>query len=49
LSDVVGLFSVNFFTKRLAPDYVSRIPDYLMELVGILKGMGDFWALPEQG
>jgi hypothetical protein len=49
LSDVVGLFSVNFFTKRLEPDYVSRIPDYLMELVGILKGMGDFWALPEQG
>ena len=48
LSDVVGLFSVNFFTKRLEPDYVSRIPDYLMELVGILKGMGDFWAPPEQ-
>jgi hypothetical protein len=48
LSDVVGLFSVNFFTKRLEPDYVSRIPDYLMELVGILKGMGDFWALSEQ-
>ena len=48
LSDVVGLFSVNFFTKRLEPDYVSRIPDYLMELVAILKGMGDFWAPPEQ-
>ena len=49
LSDVAGLFSVNFFTKRLEPDYLSRLPDYLMELVGILKGMGDFWAPPEQG
>ena len=49
LSDVVGLFSVNFFTKRLEPDYVSRMPEYLMELVGILQGMGEFWAPPEPG
>ena len=49
LSDVAGLFSVNFFTKRLEPDYVSRLPDYLMELVGILQGMGEFWQPPEQG
>jgi len=49
LSDVAGLFSVNFFTKRLEPDYVSRIPDYLGELVGILQGMGKFWHPPEQG
>ena len=47
LADVVGLFSVNFFTKRLEPDYVSRIPDHLGELVGILKGMGEFWQPPE--
>ena len=47
LADVVGLFSVNFFTKRLEPDYVSRIPDYLGELVGILQGMGDFWRPSE--
>jgi len=49
LSDVAGLFSVNFFTKRLEPDYVSRIPDYLGELVGILQGMGKFWHPSEQG
>lgn len=49
LPDVVGLFSINFFTKRLEPDYVSRMPEYLMELVGILKGMGEFCAPPEQG
>ena len=47
LSDVVGLFSVNFFTKRLDPDYASRMQDYLMELIGILKGMGSFWQPPE--
>jgi hypothetical protein len=47
LADVAGLFSVNFFTKRLEPDYVSHIPEYLGELVGILKGMGDFWQPPE--
>jgi len=49
LSDVAGLFSVSFFSKRLESDYVSRIPEYLVELVGILNGMGDFWQPPEQG
>jgi hypothetical protein len=49
LSDVARLFSINFFTKRLEPDYVSRMPEYLMELIGILQGMGEFWAPPEQG
>jgi len=48
LSDVVGLFSSNFFTRRLDPDYASRIQEYLMELIGILKGMGSFWQPPEQ-
>jgi hypothetical protein len=47
LSAVLGLFSINFFTKRLEPDYASRMQDYLMELVEILKGMGSFWQ-PEQ-
>ena len=48
LSDVAGLFSVNFFTKRLDSDYVSRMQDYLTELIGILKGMGSFWQPPEE-
>jgi hypothetical protein len=47
LSDVAELFSGNFFTKRLDPDYVSRMQDYLMELIEILKGMGPFWQPPE--
>jgi hypothetical protein len=48
LSDVAALFSVNFFTKRLDPDYASRMQDYLKELIEILKGMGSFWQPPEQ-
>ena len=48
LSDVAALFSVNFFTKRLDPDYASRMQGYLMEWIGILKGMGSFWQPPEQ-
>jgi hypothetical protein len=48
LSDIVRLFSVNFFTKRLDSDYVSSMKGYLMELIGILKGMGSFWQPPEQ-
>jgi hypothetical protein len=48
LSDVVGLFSANFFTKRLDPDYASSMQDYLIELIGILKGMGSFWQPSEQ-
>jgi len=42
LSDVAELFSGNFFIKRLDPDYASHMQDYLMELIGILKGMGSF-------
>jgi hypothetical protein len=48
LSDVAGLFSINFFTRRLDPDYVSHMQEYLGELVEALKGMGSFWQPPEQ-
>jgi len=48
LSDVAGLFSTNFFTRRLDADYVSHMQEYLMELIGALKEMGSFWHLPEQ-
>ena len=48
LSDVVGLFSLSLFTQRLEPDYASRMPDYLSELTGILKGMGSFWQPPQE-
>ena len=48
LSDVAGLFSTNFFTRRLDPDYVSHMQEYLKELIEALKGMGSFWQPPEQ-
>jgi hypothetical protein len=48
LSNVAGLFSMNFFNKRLDADYVSHLQEYLMELIGALKGMGSFWQSPEQ-
>ena len=48
LTDVAGLFSGNFFTRRLDPDYATCMPEYLMELIGILKGMGPFWQPTEQ-
>jgi hypothetical protein len=48
LSDIAGLFSGNLFTKRLDPDYATRMQGYLMELMGVLKGMGSFWQPPEQ-
>ena len=47
ISDIAGLFSGNFFTRRLDPDYVSHMQEYLMELIGNLKGMGSFWQPPE--
>ena len=48
VSDIAGLFSGNFFTKRLDSDYVSHMQDYLMELIGAMKNMGSFWQMPEQ-
>jgi len=48
LSDVAGLFSINFFTRRCDPDYVSHMQEYLGELIEALKGMGSFWQPSEQ-
>jgi hypothetical protein len=46
LPDVVKLFSIDLFKKRLEPDYVSRIGEYRMELIDNLKKMGSFWQPP---
>jgi hypothetical protein len=48
LSDVAGLFSMNLFSRRLDPDYASRMQAYFMELIAALKEMGPFWQPPEQ-
>jgi hypothetical protein len=47
LADVARLFSINFFTRRLDPNYASHMLEYMMELVGAVKGMGSFWQPPE--
>ncbi len=47
LSDMVGLFSAHFFSKRLEPDYVSHMQEYLVEVIGAMKDRGSFWQLPE--
>jgi len=47
ISDIAGLFSGKFFTRRLDPGYVFHMREYLMELIEKLKGMGSFWQPPE--
>ena len=47
LPDLVKLFSVNFFRRRMDADYVSRIPEYMVEFFATLKGIGKtgpFWV-----
>jgi hypothetical protein len=46
LPDMVRLFSGNFFTKRLEPDYVSHMQEYMMEMIGTFQEMGSFWQPP---
>ena len=48
VSEVAGLFSGNFFAKRLDSDYVSKMRNYMMELIGGMKEMGSFWQIPEK-
>lgn len=46
LPDLVKLFSIEFFRRRLDPDYVSRVPEYMGEFFATLKEIGKtgpFW------
>ena len=50
LADLVKLFSVTYFRKRLDPDYVSRSREYRKELVATLVEIGktgQFWQRPK--
>ena len=47
-ADVVTLFSSDFFTRRLDPDYASRMHGYMQEFVGQLKQMDPFWHPAKQ-
>ena len=46
LSDMAGIFSSNFFKRRLDPDYVSHMQEYMAEIVGAFHDRGAFWQLP---
>jgi hypothetical protein len=46
--DMAGIFSGNFFKKRLDPDYLSHMREYTMELVGAFQNRGSFWHLPHR-
>ncbi len=45
-ADLAKLFSVDFFRKRLDPDYVSHMQDYVVGFLGTLREIGKtgpFW------
>ena len=44
--DLVKLFSIEFFRRRLDPDYISCMQEYLAEFFATLKEIGKtgpFW------
>jgi len=48
LSDMVDLFSNDFFSKRMEPDYLAHMQEYERQLLGnSLAKMGAFWQPPE--
>jgi len=47
LADLVRLFSIDFFRRRLDPDYVTHMPEYMAEFLATLKEIGKtgpFWV-----
>jgi hypothetical protein len=48
LSDLMRLFSGQYFTKRREPDYFSHIREYLTEMITTLdslENVGSYWRL----
>jgi hypothetical protein len=49
LSDLVGVFSGSLFRRRLDSDFVSRSPEYMAELMGVMGELAKarpFWTPP---
>jgi len=44
--EMAKVFSGNFFRRRLDPDYVSHMREYMREVVAALQDRGSFWQLP---
>ena len=50
LDDLLRLFSGSYFRKRLDPDWVSRMREYMMETrttLGEIGKTGPFWQRPK--
>jgi hypothetical protein len=51
LKDLIALFSIDFFKKRLDPDYFSRLSEYIVGFFPMLQQIrktGPFW-IPGSG
>jgi hypothetical protein len=51
LPEMVGLFSGNFFTRRLDPDYISHYKEYMGEALGVFAEVAKtrpFWSPPSK-
>ena len=35
-----GMFSADLFRKRLAPDYLSKVPEYLGSMIALMEELG---------
>jgi len=46
LADMARAFSGNFFRRRLDPDYVSHLREYMKEMVRALHDRGSFLQIP---
>jgi len=45
---MVKIFSGRFFTRRLEPDYLSHMSEYMIEMVKAFQKMGAFWQIPRK-
>ena len=48
LDELVSLFSMNFFRRRMDEDYISRSSEYIKELFSAIGSLGEklpFWSL----
>ncbi|RJP14318.1 MAG: hypothetical protein C4520_21625 [Candidatus Abyssobacteria bacterium SURF_5] len=47
VADLVKLFSIDFFRKRMEPDYISRMQEFMPEFFNTLREIGKtgpFWV-----
>jgi hypothetical protein len=51
VADYFALFNSDLFTKRLTPDYLAKLPEYMGATFGAISQLSDdpFWELPPMG